>query len=410
MEDTKRLQSHMQGKLLQLDYDFILAQTGECEYCLTDAQVQMILAFVDYYGWRTRWYSESGEIDIDIIDALKGGLVDRLMSGCCSDPVLTRITSNGHYQTSNDGGTTWTDTPIADPRYGVPIYPPLLPPDTVSAKCTYADAIVHLMKDAIADRLTDGMTVSEILGVVVAALGGILAVLATTILGAIAAAIIGGVAALVVGITIPALQAALTTDVWNRLRCNIKCNIASDGEITQAALDSIYTKIGTDESGIAAMFLQQIVAAMGTEGMTNAARSGVGDPSADCSACDCGGCITGWYVGYNYAGVDQTFPTDLIEAGDNFIVVQSHDRGDGLQIIIISQPVSGGHCCSVLWSMVTEGHELSNRGSVACDVSPTYENISYNALLPTPTNACVIYMSGSGGGVFQMRFEFAAPI
>jgi len=47
-----------------LNYDtLLLASDDECSYCLSQREVEMMLAFVDYIGWKTRYQPTSTEID-----------------------------------------------------------------------------------------------------------------------------------------------------------------------------------------------------------------------------------------------------------------------------------------------------------------------------------------------------------
>lgn len=280
----------------------------------------LIYELTYWYNWQ-RTDDDSGAQCANVWKEIYNSIDWSTMSCCCPEPTpfIIRITPEGVYQTSTDGGATWTDAPTEDPRSGQPFYPPVLPTGTIDELCTYADGIVYLIETAIVDQLEDGQTASQILTVIVAALGAVLAALLPTVIGAIVAAIVGGVASLVVGITVPALQAALTTDVYNRLRCNLYSHMGADGLITQTDLDGIYAQIGTDETGVAALFLQSIVAAMGPVGLTNAARSGNGSASADCSSCDCDDSCADLFTVY--------FGTDLEHTGCNIQAQSADDSG-----------------------------------------------------------------------------------
>ena len=341
MTNTKDLAPRMQGKVIQLDYDFITSLTGECSYCLTDAEVQMILAITDFYGWSTRWFSASGTIDQQTILDLQGGLVEALMNGCCPDnSVLFQWTPNGHYQTSNDGGATWSDSPQDDPRNPQPFYPPYLPPDTVDDTCTYADSIVQLIKTGIVDTLVDGNTYSQVLGTIASVMTVLLGALAPTVLGALIVGIIGAVITGIVVLGIPAFQSAMATAVYDRLRCNIKNHIESDGSFTQAGVDAIYSQIGSDETGMAALFLQGFVAAAGRVGLTNAARSGAGSPSADCT---CGaGCddLPSWVT----VGGGGTTGVITYQDTVDLYAIQTTVGGDGRFYIQIKSDADANGC------------------------------------------------------------------
>jgi len=279
MTETKNIYPTTQGKIIQLDYDFITSLSGQCSYCLTDAQVQMILAITDYYGWATRWFSESGTIDQQMINDLQAGLVEALMCGCCPDTsILSRLTENGHYQTSTDGGATWTDAPQEDPRNGVPQSPPRLPLDTINDECTYADSVVKLFKQGVIDILVEGNTVQQIIAIITGILAGVLGFAGgiLTFVGAAIAVLANAIFA--IGIT--AVQAAFTSDFWDMLRCLISENINSDGSFTQTQVDAIYA--GMTGNSLAIFIVQNWIAFLGTQGLTNSARALNGAADAIC--------------------------------------------------------------------------------------------------------------------------------
>lgn len=342
MSETKTLRKTVQGKIIQLDYDFITSLTGECSYCLTDAQVQMILAVLDYYSWSTRWFSDSGVIDQSVINGLTADLGARLMCGCCPDnSILSRWTADGHYQQSHNGGSTWEDATGQDPRNPVPQFPPFVPEGTTDESCTYADSIVQQLKTGIVDKLEDGNTFTQILEIIVGLMSTILVALAPTVLGSIIVAIATGLIAAIIGETIPLFQAAMTDAVYDRLRCNISSHIESDGSFTQADVDAIYAQVGTDETGIAAIFIQQLIAIMGVIGMTNAARAGFGSPGAVCCpTCD----PTIWSI----ITYDSLPVGTLIGYGDNYIDIEtaSHPDFGGALFAIIHTPADST-CCTI---------------------------------------------------------------
>lgn len=337
MAETKKLSTTIQGKVIQLDYDFITSLEGQCSYCLTDAQVQMILAVMDYFGWTTRWYSSTGIVDEAVILDLQAGLGRALMNGCCQDnSILYRWTPGGHYQKSTDGGETWADTPTDDPRNPQPLNPPFLPPDTTDNKCTYADSIVQIIKTWV-DGLSDGDTYQQILSGLTGVFTVLFGALAPTVVLAIIVGIVGAVITLIINETIPVFQAAMTTDVYNRLRCNIDAHIEIDGSFTQSDVDAVYSQIGTDENGMAALFLQGFVAAAGVIGLANAARTGAGSAAADCDNCsDC--CTMAlWDFFDGNSGITVTKVNCEWE-------IDAQQRGDGnWYVIIVSSGVSD--CC-----------------------------------------------------------------
>lgn len=204
-----------------------------------------------------------------------------IMSCCCNDIPLSRFTSEGHYQTSNDGGATWTDAPNQDPRNQAPQIPPALPPGTVVPECTYADSVVEFFKQGVIDVLTEGNTIQQ----VIALIGGILAAVfgaGGPVLGVIGA-LIAALAAGIVGLGITAVKDAFTDTVWTDLKCLLYKNINADGSFSQAQVDNIYANVPGNT--VAQTVLRSWIAALGLTGLTNTARLLYGSPTADCSSC-----------------------------------------------------------------------------------------------------------------------------
>lgn len=400
MTDTKIINPTTKGKVIQLDYDFIISLTGECEYCLTDAQVQIILGMLDYVGWTTRWYSESGTLDPQIILDLQGGLAERLNMGCCPDnSILYRYTPDGHYQSSTDGGTTWTDTPGADPRNPNPQFPPYLPPDTMDASCTYADSVSKLVKTGMVDKLTDGMPFADILAILASVFGVIMVGLAPTVIGEIIVGILGAVIVGIIGLTIPLFQAAMTSDVYDRFRCNLSEHIESDGSFTTADVDAIYTQIGSDETGMAKAFLQGFVAAAGATGLTNAARAGYGAPDASC----CPTCGADWDV----VTFDGHTVGTIIDRGSNYITLNMTSHPDfGTPWNAMIEGSNDADCCIIQNIEFLTGDGVGEvYFGVKCG-NPRWPATSNSFFVLTTDNMNTVYCRKDSGGDATVKITF----
>lgn len=257
------------------------------------------------------------------------------MSCCCPEPTPKqyRWTDDGHYQTSDDGGVTWVDAPTEDPRYSVPLFPPLLPPDTVDNKCTYADSIVAIWKEDFVDAMEVGDSAAQILalvsGIILAVLGAIVAPLVIVLFNVVVPAIFA--------FGIEAFKAAYTEDVWNRLRCLLKDNMQEDGSFTQENVDAIYENI--EETGIVLYTLRQLVATHGAQGLTNAARSGRGAPDAECD-CDesCNPEI--WTIG----NLGFTPFGTILEYGENYLIGEAQLYA-GYYYLTMVTPSNTEGCC-----------------------------------------------------------------
>lgn len=74
-------------KALLFDYDQLLSKSDdESCYSLSEREVNLILAQLDYIGWKTRYRPTSTEIDRNVIDMWKGNLAQKLISALSEAP------------------------------------------------------------------------------------------------------------------------------------------------------------------------------------------------------------------------------------------------------------------------------------------------------------------------------------
>jgi len=279
------------GKIIQLDYDFIVPLEGECTVCLTNQHIQMILGMSDYFGWSTRWYSESGEVVPDVIVDLQGDLVRRIMMACCGEETRYRYTEDGQLETSEDDGLTWQLNPDADARINPPVIFPVLDHGEDDPECDAANAVVSIIKDQQQEQYqikVDGGTAARIISAVT-----VLLVMLGIITGGLTAALAvftTAIAAIMFGVTAEDFNDAFTETVWHDFLCIIRCNISAEGVVTESGWSAIKTDIQVGITGIAGDWLYSIVNAIGSGGLTNAANSGF-NADESCEECDCG---EGW--------------------------------------------------------------------------------------------------------------------
>jgi len=282
-----------------------------------------IQVFVGLVHQQTQWFNwfrdddKNGKEVAQVWKKIFNEIDWSTMSCCCGDDnsVLHRYTPDGHFQKSNDGGATWEDAPGDDPRNPQPFYPPNLDPEEDNT-CQYADSVVTLVKTQMVDLLEEGANYSDILEIITSAFITIMAALAPTILGSIIIGIMGAVIVAMITISIPVFVAAMTTDVYNRFRCNLATNIQADGSFTQEDVDAIWAQIADDETGIAQAFLQNFVAAAGVVGLSNAAHAGFGSADAEC----CPTCsVDSWSIQIWSGNPIGT----LIGTGTNYVDVQT---------------------------------------------------------------------------------------
>lgn len=267
------------------------AEDAECCYCLTDKHIETLLTMTPYLGWLKRWFHDDADAlpTQDYIDAFQADLEVRLMSGSCgcTTPRMTRFNPDGVFQYSDDGGLTWIDAPELAPNVNGSYFPPLPGDDGTTKKCNAARAAADFIK-AQTDALIANDTVWGTITEIVAAIGALF--LEILIVDPPAIIILGPVIVIVGTILffigLAAFTAAMTSDVYDRLFCNFYCNIRDDGSFSSAGIGRVQDKLADDETGIAYSYLHSLINALGTTGLTNAARSNP-DAVGDCSACDC---------------------------------------------------------------------------------------------------------------------------
>lgn len=74
-------------KAIAMDYEYFLSLSDEGQlYCLSDRQIYILLAQLDYVGWLTRWYNTE-DITQKTVEFIKSDLMEALMS-CVDVSVL----------------------------------------------------------------------------------------------------------------------------------------------------------------------------------------------------------------------------------------------------------------------------------------------------------------------------------
>jgi len=390
----------------QLSYFLHITQPSERRedlYCLTLVQTEALIAVIEHWRYLTRWLDDDPEIPLSqsTVFQFVNDIQRRLMMPCGSDNtiILSQYTPDGDYQESTDGGITYHDAPEHDPRNSVPLPPPFLPPGTVEAECTYADAIVNQFINSWINATGDGEELATIIAGILSFLAGLLGAA-----GAVVAVIVLAIAATVVQGTVAAWKAAFVSEVWDRFRCNLHDNQQTDGSFNAADVDAIYARLADEETGVVLISLQQMVAALGWQGLTIAARTGVGSPTADC-ACE-GDCTSSqWNLGA-WNGTTYVSPGTLIDSGTDFLEVQSVDRGDGEQWVYVTSD-DDNICCDLVVE-ITEGTAVASSGWVVinCGTSRHYDNFAAAGLSPLSNKNAIGIGSST---VFTAKVSFNPP-
>jgi len=329
-------------------YDhFIPDDSKECQYCLTELEAEIIRGIIEPLGWKTRWWSDVGSIDEDLIVAFRDNLVRKLMMSCCGDetPVQFRWTEDGELERSEDGGTTWIPAPEFDPRNNSTQFPPVPGEPSADKKCIAATGMSDLIKLQVGDNLTDDMsrfTLGELISDWIQTLIGTsnpfqaLIVIATN-----------QIFALIISV----LRAALTSTVYDLLTCIFYCRMEDDISFTAAGVDSVTSDIGDQIGGIATLFLQQLVNLLGVVGMTNLARSGAAT-EGDCSECtECLTCVQKFHLETAHFGGGT-----IIASDDTSITITSTNVGGAREQICISTNTVGVGCVATSVEQISGGY------------------------------------------------------
>lgn len=368
-------------RALLLDYDALLAASdAECSYCLSQREVQMLLAFVDYISWKTRYIATETEIDRVLIAHWSANLARKLMSGCCGDEQLHRFTAEGVYQSSDDGGTTWFDDPANDPRNDGTASPPLPGDASDSKRCAAADNVRDLFEQ-YRDNLISivGATPS-----IIAIVAGILAFIGT-ILGLSGVGVAIGVlflsmAAEMIQIGGTGISGAITFTALQDFRCLVFCRMNNDGELTYDAWQLLLADIAGTFSGFAETFFYQTVNGMGYIGVSNAGTIGA-STAADCE-CDC---LCQFSVTFESGGWDV------------YDVAFGTVESDHLSIVAHTFPLGAGYGCEIEIDML----ETCLVSTIPFDVELTNQRPGNSVSISWEFFDSSHVSVGSGGGDFS---------
>jgi len=326
-------------KAFQANYDVVFAQSDRlCTVCLSQQQIQALLSQTEYLYWPSRWVKAEGDVDSDVVTQFTEDLERQLLMACCDDqlPIQWRYTTDGVLQQSTNGGGTWLDAPLYDPRVYSTQFPPVPGAPSSDKKCIAATGASLLVKEQVGDQLTDDMSRYT--------LGQLITDWVKTMIDssnpflALVTVVTNQVFALVIAL----LRPALTDTVYHMLTCAFYCNMASDISFNLAQWQQVRTDITDTIGGIAGIFLEHLVFLLGTQGITNLCRSGAAT-TGDCSDCGCTpDCLIGdwqaalWYSGTYYPPGSSSVKGIEIARDSTSITIQSQDRGDGQQVMSLT--------------------------------------------------------------------------
>lgn len=210
---------------------------------------------------------------------------------CCGDetPIQYRYDESGDLEMSDDGGMTWRPSPERDPRVNSPTFP--VPTGDQADKCVASDAGVNSIIVDVFNELAGDMSKAD--------LDNLIHTWVNTFINTAnpIQALFAVVINIIFGLGITLLIAALTTEVWDKLRCCFLDNMADDFSFDHDQWEAVRDCITTDIGGIAGIFLEHLIYLIGPKGLTNICRSALGSPTADCGYCDECGTLTAYWPG-----------------------------------------------------------------------------------------------------------------
>ncbi|HEV7737092.1 MAG TPA: hypothetical protein VGO47_06950 [Chlamydiales bacterium] len=393
MNTEQNVNNRRNWKAETFPYDYYTVEPGtECQYCLTDKQVEVLLGIVEPLAWATRWFSDTQDIDKQVVREFRDDITRRLMMSCCGDeiPIIFRFTSDGDLEKSTDGGETWLPAPENDPRNNSPQFPPLPSEDPDDAKCIAATGMVALMRDQINDQLTDDMSRYT--------LGQLITDWVHTLLndgGNILDGLITIIQNQTVALGIAALRAALTDPVYANLLCIFFCGISDDGSFDDGAVAAVESDISDQIGGVAGVFINHLVDLLGATGLTNLARAG-GAAAGDCS--DCPDCTCAAQLGFETSGFSTVISVD--EDTCTFVLESVPDVAHPGQQII---GFDFGMGCGVV--EITESSGANQFPSwFPCGGSGEITHGLYGT-----QSVNYLYLQNTDGTVFQATFVITAP-
>jgi len=193
-----------------------------------------------------------------------------------SSPYLRYNADCDCVQFTPDGGETWVDQPVNDPRSSDAYrLPPLTGDDT---QCRAAEGMTQLVRQAVNARLATENQIQLA--------GAILGIVSLIPGFGVLWALILALAAFALTIAQEVLEAAFTDGVYDQIRCIFYCHIDIDGQMSATQFGVCYAAL-IDLDTIPRTWVQNVMNTFGAVGMTNAGVSL--QAAADCE-CDCGWC------------------------------------------------------------------------------------------------------------------------
>jgi hypothetical protein len=321
-----------EGQLSYKDHITHPSEVREDLYCLTLAQTEALIAVIENYRWLTRWLDDDeAQLPFTDVEQFVNDTQRRLMMPCGDDNIIImfRWDADGNLEESKDGGLTYTPSPQKDPRRNSTIFP--VPTGDQNDKCVAADSAVNSIIVDVFNEMTDAMTLGSLDELIRAWVSRYIQT--ANVLQALFAVAIN----IIFAIGSTAIIAALTTGVWNTLRCCFFNHMEDDLSFTNDGWLGLRDCITSDISGIAGIFLEHLIFLAGPVGCTNIMRAGIGSADASC----CGECD---FDLWDFFDVDAG---TTVTKSSSAWTIDSDVRGDGKYYVIILSD-DDNTCCQVV--------------------------------------------------------------
>lgn len=210
------------------------------------------------------------------------------------------------FQTTADG-TTWVDSPAADPRYNTIYQFPALTPYS-GIECDAATRIIAQLQDTL-DHFLESATTAQFATIVIQ---GLLLLLgpAGWLIDAI---VLAGEGLTIIGTT--NIEDAFTDEVWDDLTCILQCFMSDDATITLESSLLAWEAMKAAHPGVVANVLGELQYFYGNVLFSNAAIERT--ETGDCS--ECGGCSWRYRWDFNTSDGDFVFDSEAGNTGGIYV-------------------------------------------------------------------------------------------
>lgn len=194
-------------------------------------------------------------------------------------------------------GDEWVDNPDADPRRQTTLPPRMTASPACDAAQSVADAIQGQINGVI-EAIDNASTLFTIAGIILSLFTfGTFGVFISLALGA---------ADSMVGAGSAAIEAALTSPVYETFRCILFCHMNSAGRVIPGEMELIVADINDQIGGLGASILNSMLQIAGEGGVNNLAS--LGTSTGDCEDC---ACVPTWCYRFDFTLSDYGWAADF---------------------------------------------------------------------------------------------------